>query len=115
MQIRLIYTLTMCLSLQASMGLAKGAKGISGDTFISNNRTVQIMGIRCPAPETEDGLAAKRITNTYLSGKNVGCAINRTGDGSLIGDCKLRGNNGRTLSEVLLATGLCWSTNDAKI
>ena len=105
----------MCLSLQASMGSATGAKAISGDTFISNNRTVQVMGIKCPAPETEDGLAAQRITNTYLSGKNVGCAINHAGDGSLIGDCKLRGNNGRTLSEVLLATGLYWSTNDAKI
>ena len=105
----------MCLLLQASMGSATGAKAISGDTFISNNRTVQVMGIKCPAPETEDGLAAQRITNTYLSGKNVGCAINRTGGGSLIGDCKLRGNNGLTLSEVLLATGLCWSTNDAEI
>ncbi len=115
MQIRLIYTVTMCLSLQASMGSATGAKATSGDTFISNNRTVQIMGIRCPAPKTEDGLAAQRIANTYLNGKNVGCAISRTGYGSLIGDCKLRGNNGRTLSEVLLATGLCWSTNDAKI
>ena len=115
MQIRPIYTLTICLSLQASMGLATGAKAISGDTFISNNRTVQIMGIRCPAPETEDGLAAKRIANTYLNGKNVGCAINRTENSSLVGDCKLRGNNGRTLSEVLLATGLCWSTNDAEI
>jgi len=115
MQIRLIYTLTMCLSLQASMSLATGSKAISGDTFTSNNRTVQIMGIRCPAPKTEDGLAAQRIANTYLNGKNVGCAISRTGDGSLIGDCKLRGNNGRTLSEVLLATGLCWSTNDAEI
>jgi len=115
MQLRLIYTLTMCLSVQASMGLATSAKAISGDTFILNNRTVQIMGIRCPAPETEDGLAAQRIANTYLNGKNVGCAINHAGDGSLIGDCKLRGNNGRTLSEVLLATGLCWSTNDAEI
>lgn len=115
MQIRLIYTLTMCLSLQASMGSATDTKAISGDTFISNNRTVQIMGIRCPAPKTKEGLAAKRITNTYLNGKTVGCAIKRTRDGSLVGDCKLRGNNGRTLSEVLLATGLCWSTNDAEI
>ena len=84
---------------------------ISGDTFFASERAVQVFGVQCPTTKTEEGLQAKRIANTYLSGSRVKCAIKRSKTGQLVGDCKLRANNGRALSEVLLATGLCRSTS----
>jgi endonuclease YncB( thermonuclease family) len=84
---------------------------ISGDTFFAKGRAVKVFGIQCPTTETEEGLQAKRIANTYLSGSRVKCAIKQSKTGQLVGDCKLRANNGRALSEVLLATGLCRSTS----
>lgn len=90
---------------------AAEVSAISGDTFFAKGRTVQVLGVRCPAPDTEDGLQVKRIANTYLRGSRIKCAIKRFKTGQLVGDCKLRANNGRALSEVLLATGLCRSTS----
>ena len=84
---------------------------VSGDTFFAKGRAVEVLGVRCPAPDTEDGLQAKRIANTYLSGSRIKCAIKQSKNGQLVGDCKLQANNGRALSEVLLATGLCRSTS----
>lgn len=84
---------------------------ISGDTFFAKGRAVKVFGVQCPTTETEEGLQAKRIASTYLSGSRVKCAIKRSKTGQLVGDCKLRANNGRALSEVLLATGLCRSTS----
>ena len=90
---------------------AAEVRAISGDTFFANGRAVKVLGLRCPAPDAEDGLQAKRIANIYLSGSRVKCAIKRSKTGQLVGDCKLQANNGRALSEVLLATGLCRSTS----
>ena len=84
---------------------------ISGDTIFAKGRAVKVLGVQCPTTETEEGLQAKRIANTYLSGSRVKCVIKRSKTGQLVGDCKLRANNGRALSEVLLATGLCNSTS----
>ena len=84
---------------------------ISGDTFFAEGRAVKVFGVRCPATDTDAGLQAKRIANAYLSGSRVKCAVKRSKSGQLVGDCKLRANNGRALSEVLLATGLCRSTS----
>ena len=84
---------------------------ISGDTFFAKGRAVKVMGVECPTPDTEAGLQAKRIANTYLGGSRIKCAIKQSKTGQLVGDCKLQANNGRALSEVLLATGLCRSTS----
>ena len=84
---------------------------ISGDTFFAKGRAVKVFGVRCPATDTDAGLQAKRIANAYLSGSRVKCAVKRSKSGQLVGDCKLHANNGRALSEVLLATGLCRSTS----
>jgi len=90
---------------------AAEVNAISGDTFFAKGRIVKVMGVECPTPDTEEGLQAKRIANTYLSGSRIKCAIKRSEAGQLVGDCKLQANNGRALSEVLLATGLCRSTS----
>ena len=84
---------------------------ISGDTFFAEGSAVKVFGVQCPTTETEEGLQAKRIANTYLSGSRIKCAIKRSKNGRLVGDCKLQANNGRALSEVLLATSLCRSTS----
>jgi len=110
MSARLIPLVCMIFVIGYSASAAE-VRAISGDTFFANGRAVKVLGLRCPAPDTEDGLQAKRIANTYLSGSRVKCAIKRSKKGQLVGDCKLRANNGRTLSEVLLATGLCRSTS----
>ena len=90
---------------------AAEVRAISGDAFLAKGRAVKVFGIQCPTTETEEGLQAKRIANTYLSGSRIKCAIKRSKTGQLVGDCKLQANNGRALSEVLLATGLCRSTS----
>ena len=100
----------MIASISSSVFAAE-VQAISGDTFFANGRAVKVLGVQCPAPDTEEGLQAKRIANTYLSGSRIRCAIKRSKTGQLVGDCKLQANNGRSLSEVLLATGLCRSTS----
>ena len=97
--------------LFATASVGTELTAISGDTFFAKGRAVKVMGVKCPTPDTDDGLQAKRIANTYLSGSRIKCAIKRSKTGQLIGDCKLRANNGRALSEALLATGLCRSTS----
>ena len=100
----------MIASISSSVFAAE-VRAISGDTFFANGRTVHVHGVQCPAPDTEKGLQTKRIANTYLSGSRIKCAIKQSKTGQFFGDCKLRANNGRALSEVLLATGLCRSTS----
>ena len=97
--------------LFATASVGTELTAISGDTFFAKGRAVKVMGVKCPTPDTDDGLQAKRIANTYLSGSRIKCAIKQSETGQLVGDCKLRANNGRALSEVLLATGLCRSTS----
>ena len=105
-------SLIACMIASISFSVfAAEVQAISGDTFFANGRAVKVLGVQCPAPDTEDGLQAKQIANTYLSGSRIKCAIRRSETGQLVGDCKLRANNGRALSEVLLATGLCRSTS----
>ena len=95
----------------SSSVFAAEVRAISGDTFFAKGRAVKVLGVRCAAPDAEDGLQAKRIANTCLSGSRIKCAIKQSKTGQLVGDCKLQANDGRALSEVLLATGLCRSTS----
>ena len=95
----------------SSSVFAAEVSAISGDTFFAKGRAIKVMGVECPTPDTEAGLKAKRIANTYLNGTRIKCAIKQSETGQLVGDCKLQANNGRALSEVLLATGLCRSTS----
>ena len=110
LHIKLIPLVCMICGIGYS-AFAAEVSAISGNTFFVKGRAVKVFGVQCPATDTDEGLQAKRIANTYLSGSRIKCAIKRSKTGQLVGDCKFRANNGRALSEVLLATGLCRSTS----
>ena len=95
----------------SSSVFAAEAQAISSDTFFAKGRTIKVLGVQCPSIDTESGLQAKRIANTYLNGSRIKCAIKQSETGKLVGDRKLQANNDRALSEVLLATRLCRSTS----
>ena len=107
--------LAFVLTNIASMSLGVEFQAMKGDIFFAKGHKVQVLGVQCPSLDTGEGLQAKRIANTYLSGSRVKCVIQVSKNGQLVGDCKLNANNGRALSEVLLATGLCRSTSGSDL
>ena len=107
--------LTFVLTNIASMSIGVEFQAMKGDIFFAKGQKVQVLGVQCPNLDTGEGLQAKRIANTYLSGSRVKCVIQVSKNDQLVGDCKLNANNGRALSEVLLATGLCRSTSGSDL
>ena len=80
---------------------------LSGDKIRVYDGVMSLQGVRCPGLETEAGKEAKRLANIYLHGAHVYCEIAKNERGNVIGDCKLRSNNGNNLSQMLIASGYC--------
>ena len=82
-------------------------KALEGDRVNLNGNVMSVHVISCPATTTEAGLDAKRLVNTFLRGGVVICARSSTRDGHEYVDCAKRGNNGLTLSQMLIFSELC--------
>ena len=84
-------------------------KAINGHTIDLYGDLMIVEGIVCPNVDTPEGMDAKRLANTYLHGRKVTCEIMSNFGAAWRGDCKLKSNNGNTLSQMLLDSGLCKS------
>lgn len=104
-------TLILALPLLSALSLPAFAQqswtALSGDTYSLHGSNVFLSGVSCPSPDTPEGLDAKRLANTFLYAGNVDCSGLGMTKGAWAGDCRLKGNNGKTLSQVLLDSGLC--------
>jgi hypothetical protein len=81
-------------------------KAINGHTIDLYGDLMIVEGIVCPNIDTPAGMDAKRLANTYLHGRNVTCEIMSNFGAAWRGDCKLKSNNGNTLSQMLIDSGL---------
>jgi hypothetical protein len=84
-------------------------KAINGHTIDLYGDLMIVEGIVCPNIDTPAGMDAKRLANTYLHGRNVTCEVMSNFGAAWRGDCKLKSNNGNTLSQMLIDSGLCKS------
>ena len=84
-------------------------KAINGHTIELDSDLMIVEGIVCPNVDTPEGMDAKRLANTYVHGRKVTCEVISNFGAAWRGDCKLKGNNGNTLSQMLLDSGLCKS------
>lgn len=94
-----------CAALAAQAGHELSA--ITGDKIRVYDGQMLLQGVRCPNLDSEAGKAAQRLANIYLHGKHVYCEVTRNESAEALGDCKLRFNNGNTLSQMLIASGYC--------
>ena len=84
-------------------------KAIDGHTIELGGDRMIVEGVICPDIDTPEGMDAKRLANTYIHGRNVTCEVMSNFRAAWRGDCKLKSNNGNTLSQMLLESGLCKS------
>ena len=84
-------------------------KAINGHTIDLYGDSMIVEGIICPDIDAPEGMDAKRLANTYLHGRNVTCEVMSNFGAAWHGDCKLKSNNGNTLSRTLIDSGLCKS------
>ena len=84
-------------------------KAINGNTIELYGDLMIVEDIICPNIDTPEGMDAKRLANTYVHGRNVTCEVMSNFGAAWRGDCKLKSNNGNTLSQMLLDSGLCQS------
>ena len=84
-------------------------KAINGHTIELDSDLMIVEGIVCPNVDTPEGMDAKRLANTYVHGRNVTCEVMSNFGAAWRGDCKLKSNNGNTLSQMLVDSGLCQS------
>ena len=103
---------TVCLFITAcvaasSVSADHGLLAITGDKIRVYDGQMSLQGVRCPSLESKAGKAAQRLANVYLHGTSVYCELTRNEGDEAVGDCKLRSNNGNTLSQMLVASGHC--------
>ena len=84
-------------------------KAINGHTIDLYGDLMIVEGIVCPNVDTPEGMEAKRLANTYVHCRNVTCEVISNFGAAWRGDCKLKSNNGNTLSQMLVDSGLCKS------
>ena len=84
-------------------------KAINGHTIELFGDLMIVEDIICPNIDTPEGMDAKRLANTYVHGRNVTCEVMSNFGAARRGDCQLKSNNGNTLSQMLLDSGLCKS------
>jgi len=106
---------TVCLYINTSVvafsvSVDHGLLAITGDKIRVYDGQMSLQGVRCPSLESEAGKAARRLANVYLHGSSVYCELTRNEGDEAVGDCKLRSNNGNTLSQMLVASGHCEKT-----
>ena len=93
-----------------SVSADHGYFAITGDKIRIYDDQMSLQGVRCPSLDSEAGKAAQRLANVYLHGTSDYCELIRREGDEAIGDCKLRSNNGNTLSQMLVASGHCEKT-----
>ena len=86
-----------------------GIKAINGHTMDLDGDIMIVQGVICPSIDTSEGMDAKRLANTYAHGRNVTCEVISNFGAARRGDCKLKSNNGNTLSQTLIDSRLCKS------
>ena len=86
-----------------------GIKAINGHTMELDGDVMIVQGVICPTIDTPEGMDAKRLANTYAHGRNVTCEVISNFGAAWRGDCQLKSNNGNTLSQTLIDSGLCKS------
>ena len=84
-------------------------KAINGHTIKLGDDVMIVEGIVCPNVDAPEGMDAKRLANTYVHGRNVTCEVMSNFGSAWRGDCQLKSNNGNTLSQMLVDSGLCQS------
>ena len=84
-------------------------KAIDGHTIELGGDRMIVEGVICPDIDTPEGMDAKRLANTYIHGRNITCEVMSNFRAAWRGDCKLKSNNGNTLSQMLLESGSCKS------
>ncbi|NHQ75937.1 hypothetical protein HAT86_15925 [Roseovarius gahaiensis] len=82
-------------------------QALDGDTLNLNGRIMSIHGVSCPPTSLAAGLRAKRLANTFLRGGVVVCVTSLERNGREDVDCAKRGNNGLSLSQMLVFKTLC--------
>jgi len=82
-------------------------KALQGDTLKLNGKIMSVHGVSCPPTSMAAGLTAKRFANTFLRGGVVVCMTSLERKGREYVDCAKRGNNGLSLSQMLVFTTLC--------
>lgn len=87
-------------------------KALKGDTLNLNGKVMGVHGVSCPPPSVAAGLRAKRLANTFLRGGVVVCMTSVEPTGVEKVDCAKRGNNGLTLSQMLVFKTLCVPRRD---
>ena len=90
-----------------SVSADHGFFAITGDKIRVYDGQMSLQGVRCPTPDSDAGKAAQRLANVYLHGSSVYCELTKNEGDEAVGDCKLRSNNGNTLSQMLVASGHC--------
>ncbi len=78
------------------------ARAVSGHDIEIKSHRFRLNGVTCPAPDTERGLEAKALMNTFLR-TNIRCQLRRSG-GFWTGDCTA---NGKNVASGLVSSGLC--------
>ena len=86
-----------------------GIKAINGHTMELDGDVMIVQGVICPSLDAPEGVDAKRLANTYAHGRDVTCEVISNFGAAWRGDCKLNSNNGNTLSQTLIESGLCKS------
>ena len=104
------YASLLCLIISVGPLTAEAdhaLSAITGDKIRVYDGQMSLQGVRCPDPDSDTGKIAQRLANVYLHGAHVYCELIRRDGDEVIWDCKLRSNNGNTLSQMLIASGHC--------
>ena len=107
--LRLLLLTTVAFVLANTSFADQGMKAINGHTMELDGDVMIVQGVICPSIDTPEGMDAKRLANTYAHGRNVTCEVISNFGAAWRGDCKLKSNNGNTLSQTLIDSGLCKS------
>ena len=75
-----------------------GIKAVNGHTMELDGDVMIVQGFICPSLDTPEGMDAKRLAKTYAHGRNVTCEAISNFGAAWRDDCKLKSNNGNTLS-----------------
>jgi hypothetical protein len=107
--LRLLLLTTVAFVLANTSFADHGMKAANGHTMELDGDVMIVQGVICPSIDTPEGMDAKRLANTYAHGRNVTCEVISNFGAAWRGDCKLKSNNGNTLSQTLIDSGLCKS------
>lgn len=85
-------------------------RALSGDLMIFRGHVVRLEGVKCPPADTEKGLRAKALANTFLRNPYVECDVWSADSENWRGHCAVGGfrrAEGRDMAKGLIDSGLC--------